>query len=75
LRWSLVPSSILLPAAGNEYYYPRNAKLEEAEETEDGEVDHAEVFDRHLDTPTVSLHEDDDVAAVPTVEKTQRGSP
>lgn len=52
-----------------------NADNDEAEEAEDGEIDEAEVFRGHLDTPTVSPHEDGDVAAVPAVEKTQRGSP
>ena len=75
MRWSLVPSSILPPAAGNEYYYALNTNTDEAEEAEEGEVDQAEVFDRHLDTTTVSPHEDGDVAAVPAVEQTQPGSP
>jgi len=75
LRCPLAPSSILPPAAGNEYYYVLNADNDEAEEAEDGEIDQAEVFGRHLDTPAVSPHEDGDVAAIAAVEKTQRGSP
>jgi hypothetical protein len=70
-----IPPSSLPPAVGNEYEYALNTELERAKQSKEGYVDHAEVFDGDLDTPTVSPHEDGDVARVPLVEEAQRGSP
>ena len=70
-----IPPSSLPPGAGNEYEYVLNAELNRANQTEQGYVNHAQVFDGHLDTPTVSPHEDGDVSRVPAIEKAQRGSP
>jgi hypothetical protein len=72
---ALVPASSLPPGAGNEYEYALNADLYGAKKAEEGYVDHAEVFSGNLHTTTIRPNEDGDVAAVPTVEQTQRGSP
>ena len=72
---ALVPASSLPPGAGNEYEYALNAELYRAEQTKKGYVDHAEVFRRNLHTTTIRPNEDGNVAAVPAVEQTQRGSP
>jgi hypothetical protein len=72
---ALVPASSLPPGAGNEYEYVLNADLYGAKKTEEGYVDNAEVFRRNLHATTIRPNEDGDVAAVPAVEQTQRGSP
>lgn len=70
-----VPSSSLPPGARNEYEYALNAKLDIAEQTEEGDVDQAEVLIRNLHATTIRPNKDGDVAAVPTVDKTQPDSP
>jgi hypothetical protein len=68
---ALVPASSLPPGAGNEYEYALNAKLNGAEQTEEGYVDQAEVVRRNLDTTTIRPDKDGNVAAVPAVEQAQ----
>ena len=72
---ALVPASSLPPGAGNEYEYALNTNLDEAKETEEGQVDQAEVFSRNLHAPTIRPNEDDEAAAVPIVEQAQPDSP
>ena len=72
---ALVPASSLPPGACNEYEYALNTKLERAKQTQEGYVDQAEVLNRNLHATTIRPNEDGDVAAVPTVEQTQPGSP
>jgi hypothetical protein len=72
---ALVPASSLPPGAGNEYEYALNAELERAKQTKEGYVDQAQVLHRNLHATTIRPDQDGDVAAVPTVEQTQPGSP
>jgi hypothetical protein len=72
---ALVPSSSLPPGARNEYEYALNAKLQGAKQTQEGDIDQAEVLRWNLHAATIRPNKDGDVAAVPIVEQTQRGSP
>ena len=72
---ALIPPSSLPPGAGNAYEYARNTNLYRAKETEEGQVDDAEIFSRHLDTPTIFTNEDGNAAVVPAVEESQPVSP
>jgi hypothetical protein len=70
-----IPPSRLPPAAGNEYEYALNTKLNRAKQTEKGYVDQAEVVSRNLHATTIRPDGDGNAAAVSTVEQTQLGSP
>jgi hypothetical protein len=72
---ALVPTSSPPPGAGNEPYYAPNAQLERAEKTEEGYVDQAEVVRRNLHVTAVRPYGDGNVAAVPTIEQAQPGTP
>jgi hypothetical protein len=74
-RLALIPPSSPPPGVDNEYEYALNADLYRAKQTEEGYVDQAEVLHGNLHAPTIRPDEDGDVAAVPTVEQAQPGSP
>ncbi|HVA87979.1 MAG TPA: hypothetical protein VNF73_16860 [Candidatus Saccharimonadales bacterium] len=64
-------SSVLPPGAGNEAKKAGKTEPERPKKPEEGYVDQTRVVDRDLHVPTVTRHEDGDVAAVPTVEQAQ----
>ena len=70
-----IPPSSLPPAAGNEYEYALNTKLNRAKYAEERYVDQAEIVGRNLHATTIRLDGDGDAAAVAAIEQAQLGSP
>jgi hypothetical protein len=63
------PRPSVPPGAGNEAEKAIKPESKGAEDGAQGYID-AFGFDGHLDAPTVRRHDDDDGAAIPTIEQT-----